>query len=85
VVLPLEVVVGIDKLVGKRGRSAFLTEVAQRELKLRHQREVLRETADAWKAEKHPELAQGAAAWVRQIRSLDSERFDKLERRRGGK
>jgi hypothetical protein len=85
VVLPLEVVVGIDKLVGKRGRSAFLTEVAQRELKLRHQREVLRETAGAWKAEKHPELAQGAAAWVRQIRSLDSERFDKLERRRGGK
>jgi hypothetical protein len=30
-------VADIDKLVGKRGRSAFLAEVAQREVNLRHQ------------------------------------------------
>jgi hypothetical protein len=85
VVLPVDVVTAIDKLVGKRGRSAFLTELAQREIKLRRQREVLRETAGAWKDENHPELAQGAAAWVRQIRALDTHRFEDLERRRAGK
>lgn len=85
VILPIDLVADIDKLVGKRGRSAFLTELAQREIKLRHQREVLRETAGAWKAEDHPELAEGAAAWVRQIRALDAQRFEKLERHRDGK
>jgi hypothetical protein len=85
VVLPIEVVADIDKLVGKRGRSAFLTELAQREIKIRRQREVLHETAGAWKSEDHPELAHGAAAWVRQIRALDDRRFEALERRRDGK
>ena len=85
VILPVEVVAEIDKLVGKRGRSAFLTELAQREIKLRRQREALRETAGAWKTEDHPELAQGAAAWVRQIRALDAPRLDDLERRCDGK
>ena len=85
VILPIDVVADIDKLVGKRGRSAFLTEIAQREIKIRRQREVLRETAGAWKSEDHPDLAQGAAAWVRQIRGLDNRRFEELERRRDGK
>ncbi len=80
--LPIDVVADIDKLVGKRGRSAFLTELARRELKIRHQREVLRETVGAWKSEDHPELAQGSAAWVRQIRALDNRRFEELEQRR---
>jgi hypothetical protein len=85
VVLPVDVVADIDKLVGKRGRSAFLTELAQREIKIRYQREVLRETAGAWKSEDHPELDQGAVAWVRQIRALDDQRFEDLERRRDAK
>jgi hypothetical protein len=79
----VDVVADIDRLVGKRGRSAFLTELAQREIKLRRQREALKESAGAWKAEDHPELAQGAAAWISQMRSLDSQRLDELERRRG--
>jgi len=85
VILPVDVLADIDKIVGKRGRSAFLTELAQREIKIRRQREVLRETAGAWKSEDHPELAQGAAEWVRQIRSLDHQRFEELERCREGK
>ena len=84
VILPLDVVADIDKLVGKRGRSAFLTELARREIKIRRQREVLLETAGAWKAEDHPELAQGAVAWVRQMRGLDNRRFEELERHRDG-
>jgi hypothetical protein len=84
IILPVDLVADIDKLVGKRGRSAFLAELAQREIKIRRQREVLRETAGAWKAEDHPELAKGAAAWVRQIRADDTQRFDDLDHRRDG-
>ena len=84
VTLPVDVVASIDQLVGKRGRSAFLTELAQREIKIRHQRDVLRETAGAWKSEDHPELAHGAAAWIEEIRALDSRRFEELEQRREG-
>jgi hypothetical protein len=32
VILPEDVVAGIDRLVGKRGRSAFLAEVAREEI-----------------------------------------------------
>ena len=85
VILPIDLVADIDKLVGKRGRSAFLTELAQREIKLRHQRQALREAAGAWKSEDHPELAEGSDAWIREIRSLDSRRFEELERRRNSK
>ena len=85
IVLPVEVVADIDKLVGKRGRSAFLTELAKREIKLRLQREVLQDIAGAWKTEDHPELAGGAASWVREIRALDAGRFEEMERRRKGK
>jgi hypothetical protein len=85
VILPIDVIANIDRLVGKRGRSAFLTELAQREIKLRLQRQALRESAGAWKPEDHPELTHGAATWVRQIRSLDASRSEELEQRRGGK
>ena len=78
VVLPVD-----DKLVGKRDCGTFLTELAQRDIKLRRQREALRETAGAWKDENHPELSQGAAAWVREVRSLEPRRFEELEQRRG--
>lgn len=81
VILPVDVVADIDKLVGKRGRSAFLAELARREIKLRRQRQALRESAGSWKSEDHPELAKGAAAWVQQIRALDAHRFEELERR----
>ncbi|MGO4884100.1 MAG: hypothetical protein ACLP59_25265 [Bryobacteraceae bacterium] len=77
-------VADIDKLVGKRSRSAFLTELAQREIKIRRQREALRESAEAWKSGDHTELAQGSAAWAPQIRARDNRRFEELERRRDG-
>jgi hypothetical protein len=82
VILPVELVSDIDKLVGKRGRSAFLTEVARDEIQRRQQREALREAAGAWKDEDHPELKDGAAAWVRQIRAESEARFQELEQRR---
>ena len=49
-----DVVADIDKLVGKRGRSAFLTEVARDEIQRRRQRNALRKAVGAWKDEDHP-------------------------------
>jgi hypothetical protein len=45
VILPEDVVAGIDRLVGKRGRSAFLADVAREEIQRRQQREALQANA----------------------------------------
>jgi Arc/MetJ-type ribon-helix-helix transcriptional regulator len=82
VVLPLEIIADIDKLVGKRGRSAFLAEVARDEIQRRQQRNALRAAEGAWKNEDHPELKNGAAAWVNQMRAESETRFQAIEKRR---
>lgn len=79
---PPDVIASVDKIAGPGHRTSFLVDLAKREIKLHRQREALRAARGAWKDEDHPELSQGAAAWVRQIRSLDEERIDQLERRR---
>ena len=84
VILPVEVVADIDKLVGKRGRSAFITEVARDEILRRKQRNALRRSAGAWKDKDHPELKQGSAAWVNRMRAESEERFRRIERQRRG-
>lgn len=50
--------------------------------RLDRQRQALRQTAGAWKSEDHPELADGAAAWVSKIRSESDERFERIMRQR---
>ncbi len=35
-----------------------------------------------WKDEDHPELKDGAAAWVRKMRARNEERFQKIQKRR---
>jgi hypothetical protein len=82
VILPVDLVADIDKLVGKRGRSAFLTDVARDEIQRRQQRIALRAASGAWKDEDHPELKDGAAAWVRQMRSESETRFRGNEQHR---
>jgi len=82
VILPIDVVADIDKLVGKRGRSAFLTEVARDEIQRRQQRNALRASKGAWKDADHPELKDGAAAWVSQMRSESDARFQEIEQHR---
>ena len=82
VILPVDVVADIDKLVGKRGRSAFLSEVARDEIQRRQQRNALRAAMGAWKDEDHPELKDGSAAWVRQMRSESEKRFQEIEKHR---
>jgi hypothetical protein len=81
IVISEELAAEIDSLVGKRGRSAFLSEAAEHELSRRRQIEALKAAAGSWKDTDHPELKQGAAHWVGKIRQAGERRLkDATER-----
>ena len=79
--LPPDIVGQIDKAVGIRQRSAFLAELARRELKRREQQSALRAAAGAWKDRDHPELARGSAQHVAKLRAEDEKRMRNLKLR----
>ncbi len=79
---PPEVIAEIDKLVSHGKRTAFLVDLAKREIKLNRQRQALRATKGGWRSEDHPELAAGSAEWVHEIRQESVKRFEKIEQRR---
>jgi hypothetical protein len=81
VVLGEQLVKDIDRLVGARQRSNFLTEAAEKELMRRRQIEALKAAAGAWKDKDHPELKQGSAKWVRKLRQEGERRFKKVTAR----
>ena len=74
VVMPRDLLLAIDRLVGKRGRSRFVTAAAQQEVKRRQLLKALDQAAGCWKDEDHPELRGGAAAWVAKLRREDERR-----------
>ena len=80
VVLPQAHLAEIDALVGERTRSAFLSEVAAREVRRRRLLEILNRDAPVWDPADRPDIeeAGGAAAWVRKMRR----EADKASRRR---
>ena len=57
-------------------------ELMKREIRLNRQRKALRAVKGAWKPEDHPELGQGAAEWVRNIRQESINRLQALEQHR---
>jgi hypothetical protein len=70
VVMPKDLLAdNIDQLFGKGKRSAFLTEIAERELRKEKLVRALDDAAGCWKTEDHPELAKGSAAFVKALRS----------------
>lgn len=77
IVIPRPLVGEIDRLVGKRGRSRFLSEAAWREVKRLRALQALERAAGAWKDQDHPELKGGAAAWIRKLRREDERRWKK--------
>jgi hypothetical protein len=81
-VLPEDLVREIDKIVGTRGRSAFLAELARREIKRRRMLAILKSGKPVWKDEDHPELKGGAAKWVRKIRAESEARFERIQQQR---
>jgi Arc/MetJ-type ribon-helix-helix transcriptional regulator len=81
VILPEPLVAQIDKLVGTRGRSRFLAEVAEREITRLRQLRALDRAAGAWKGEDHPELKAGASKWIETLRAQDEARFRRVTKR----
>jgi hypothetical protein len=75
VILPQKLAAEIDKIAGPRGRSAFLVESAEREIRRLKLAAFLEDTVVAWRQEEHPEIAgEGAAQWVRYQRQRKSGR-----------
>ena len=68
----------IDTVVGKRGRSAFLTQAAEKELTRLRQINALQSAAGSWKDEDHPELKHGADKWVGKLRGEYDRRLSKM-------
>jgi hypothetical protein len=82
---PAEVIEEVDRFVERGERTAFLVSLAEREITLQRQLQALRAAKGAWKAKDHPELAGGAAKWVRSLRQKSIERFEKIEQHRHSK
>lgn len=81
VVLAEKLVKDIDRLVGPRRRSTFLTEAAEEKLMRLRQIAALKAAAGAWKDQDHPELKQGSEKWVRKLRRETERRFKKVTAR----
>jgi hypothetical protein len=77
VFLPGGLLSDIDQLFGKRNRSAFLTEIVEREVRRQKLLRAVDEAAGCWKDEDHPELKNGSAAWVKQLRTGGEARLPK--------
>ena len=77
VFLPEALLSDIDQLFGKGKRSAFLTEVVEREVRRQKLLRALDEAAGCWKDEDHPELKQGSAAYVKELRRGSDTRLPK--------
>lgn len=74
--IPETLATELDKLAGRKRRSAYATAVLWQDVRRNKQREALRLSKGAWKLEDHPELAQGGAAHVEQIRAEPDEQFE---------
>jgi hypothetical protein len=85
ILLPEDLLREIDALVGSRGRSAFLVETARNEVRRQKLLQFLEGKNPAWKDTKHPELAGGATAWVRKLRTENDSRRAKAQKRAGAR
>ena len=81
IVIPEQLAEEIDTLVGKRGRSSFLTEAAWKEGRRLRMLNALEEASGAWKDKDHPELKGGAAKYVEKVRKENQKRLEVLTKR----
>ena len=80
--IPEELAQELDPLAGAehRPRTAYAVDVLWRDVRRNKQREALKLSAGAWNPADPPELAQGGAAHVEEIRSEPDERFESVIR-----
>jgi len=75
VILPAKLAAEIDKLTGPRGRSAFLVESAEKEVRRVKLAAFLEDTTPAWQQEAHDDVREtGSSAHVRNQRQRKSNR-----------
>lgn len=80
--IPEELAHELDRLAGAKRRTAYAIQVLWRDVRRNKQREALKLSSGAWKPADHPELAEGGAAYIDQIRSEGDERFELALKRR---
>ena len=70
VVLPEDLLIRIDRTIGKRKRSRFLVEAAEEKLERDRLLAAIDAAAGSWKTAVHPEWKRpgGAAAYIRETR-----------------
>jgi metal-responsive CopG/Arc/MetJ family transcriptional regulator len=78
VILPADLLAGMDRLVGERGRSAFLSDLVRREIQRRNLLAALREAKGSWKTEAHSELQEGSEEFVDRLRAENEARLPSL-------
>jgi len=74
ITIPEDLARQIDGLVGKRGRSQFLTQVGKKEAQRLRQLRAIENVTGAWKDKDYPEMKQGSARWVEKLRHADEKR-----------
>jgi predicted transcriptional regulator len=81
IVLPDDLVAGVDELVGKRKRSEFIAEAALERLRRERQLKAIREGAGILDSKNYPHWAtpEKVAQWVRDLRDTPSIRRDPLD------
>lgn len=84
VILPEDLVKEVDGLVGKRKRSKFLAEAADEKIRRLKLEKAVKETAGVLKGAPLPEweTPKKTYDWVRKLRRLDENRFEKIGKRR---
>jgi metal-responsive CopG/Arc/MetJ family transcriptional regulator len=81
VVLPEELIKQIDALVGKRGRSAFLAEIAEREIIRLRQMKMLEELSSKPTADlSETSELENSAEWIRKMRQETEDHFKQVQR-----
>lgn len=75
---PADLIARIDKVVEHGRRTAFLVELAERELKRQRLLKVFEATEPIWKPEDHPEIDDGGE-WVRRMREESAGRIERIE------
>lgn len=85
VVFPKDLVEAIDRLVGQRKRSAFVTQAVAEKIERERLGQALAETAGFMAADARPEweTQEKISAWVRELRAIDLEATERKLSRHG--
>ena len=77
---PPKIISEIDNLVGKRGRSKFVSEAAKEKINREKFSKAIRECAGTWKSENHPNLSSSkdVVKFVEKIRKESEERLGRI-------